>query len=131
MRVHPPRGRALPALERNILMYRALEMIIILFEVEHLKEFVVSAVQATDKHRDQSKQRIPEGSRNIHRKAWAALVADGVLTRAESTEIQHLIAYRNDIGHRIHELTYDLSRDPVAQLGIELRDDAPFHVAKY
>jgi hypothetical protein len=45
MRAHYPKGRLLPALERNILKYRALEMVIILFEVEHLKEFVVAAVQ--------------------------------------------------------------------------------------
>jgi hypothetical protein len=131
MRAHHPKGRLLPALERNILKYRALEMVIILFEVEHLKEFVVAAVQATDELRDRSQPRIPKTAKNKYERAWAALVADEILTNAESDEIKHLVGYRNDIGHRVHELTYDLSREPIAQDFVELRDNIPFKIAKY
>jgi hypothetical protein len=131
MRAHHPKGRLLPALERNILKYRALEMMIILFEVEHLKEFVVAAVQATDDLRHPSQPRIPNTSKNKYERAWAALIADEILTKAESDEIQRLVHYRNDIGHRVHELTYDLSREPIAQDFVESRDDIPFKVAKY
>ena len=131
MRAHHPKGRVLPALERNILKYRALEMIIILFEVEHLKEFVVASVQATDELRDPSQPRIPKTAKNKYDRAWAALVDDEILTKAESDEIQQLVDYRNDIGHRVHELTYDLSREPIAQDFVELRDDIPFKIAKY
>jgi hypothetical protein len=131
MRAHHPKGRLLPALERNILKYRALEMVIILFEVEQLKEFVVAAVQATDVYNGESQPRIPKGAKNKYKKAWSALVADGVLTQAESDEIQRLLDYRNDIGHRIHELTYDLSREPIAEEYVRFRNDMPFKIAKY
>jgi hypothetical protein len=131
MRTYHPKGRLLPALERNILKYRALEMIIILFEVEHLREFVVAAVQATDELRDPSQPRIPKTAKNKYERAWVALVADEIITKAESDEIQQLVSYRNDIGHRVHELTYDLSREPIAQDFVELRDDIPFKIAKY
>ena len=116
MRAYHPKGTQLPALERNILKYRALEMVIILFEVENLKNFVLNAVQGTDKVlREPGKQRIPEGAKNKYKKAWTALVSDGVLTQCESAEIQRLIDYRNSIGHRLHELTYDLSRETIAE----------------
>ena len=115
MRTYHPKGTQLPALERNILKYRALEMVIILFEIEDLKNFVLSAVQGTDKFLDSSKQRIPEGAKNKYKKAWAALVSDGILTQSESTEIQRLSDYRNAIGHRLHDLTYDLSRETIAE----------------
>jgi hypothetical protein len=42
MRAYHPTGTQLPALERNILKYRALEMVIILFKVEELKKSLVN-----------------------------------------------------------------------------------------
>lgn len=100
----------LPALERNILKYRALEMILILFHIENLKAFVLDSIRATDQLRDESKRRIPERAKNIYGKAWAILVTDGIISEAEKTEIERLVNYRNDIAHRIYELTYDLGR---------------------
>jgi hypothetical protein len=115
VRLHYPKGGRLPALEGNILKYRALEMVIILFHVENLKKFVLDSIRATDSIHDQNKQRIPIGTKKVYEKAWAVLVADGILTQAESDEVQRLVAYRNDIGHQIHLLTSDISRAPIAQ----------------
>jgi hypothetical protein len=109
MREYHPRGRQLPALERNILKYRAFEMVLVLFRIEHLKNFVLNSVRAT------YPGRFPPGAKNVYRSAWTVLVADGVITQAESSEIQHLVDYRNAIAHNIHHLTSDLSRDPVAE----------------
>jgi uncharacterized protein YutE (UPF0331/DUF86 family) len=131
MRAHHPKGRLLPALERNILKYRALEMVIILFEVENLKKFVLAAVQATDSFRDPSKEQIPKGAKDQYKKAWAALVADGILTQSESSEIQRLVNYRNTIGHRIYELTFDLSRERIAQELQEFREEIASKIAMY
>ena len=75
--MHHPRGRALPALERNILKYRALEMIIILFTAEHLKNLVVDAASNS---RDPSGRRvISKGAKISYKKACDVLVSDGIL----------------------------------------------------
>ena len=109
MRRHYPEGRQLPALERNILKFRAFEMVIFLFHAESLKEFVLETVRAT------SRERIPAGTKKPIEKAFAFLVEDGTLTERESAAIRQLIDFRNEIGHRVHEVTADLSRDRGAQ----------------
>lgn len=114
MRSHP-KGSRLPALEQNILKYRALEMIIILFYVENLKRFVLDSIRFTDRICRPNNQRIPVGAKKVYEKAWAILVAEGILSQDESDEVQRIVNYRNDIGHRVHELTCDLSHDPFAR----------------
>jgi hypothetical protein len=98
----------LPALEKNILKYRALEMTMVLFHTESLKNFVVGSISATDNL--YGRDRLKVAKENPHKRAWEILVTDGVITRAESDDIQKLIDYRNDIGHRVHLLVCDLSR---------------------
>lgn len=112
---HHPKGSRLPALEQNILKYRALEMAIILFHVEHLKSFVLGSICGSDKICNSGNERIPTGTKKPYEKAWSILVDEGILTQDESAEVQRLIDYRNDIGHRIHLLVSDLSRDPAAR----------------
>jgi hypothetical protein len=109
---HHPKGRALPALECNILKYRALEVVIILFTAEDLKNFVVETVQHGYGFRGPSRQNIiPESAKNPYKKACDVLVSDGILSQGESDEIRRLVNYRNDIAHRIQQLTLDISRD--------------------
>jgi len=103
-----PKGRRLPALERNILKYRAFEMVVILFHIEDLREYVLRTIRANDK------ARIPEGTKKPYEKAWAYLVEKGVITWDESDEIQRLTDYRNTIAHDIQQLTYDLSQERFA-----------------
>ncbi len=110
-----PKGSRLPALERNILKYRALEMVMILFHAESLKDFVLKSIQATDRIASPHSPRIPSGSKEKYKKAWAILVADKILTQKESEDVQRLVDYRNDIGHRIHFLTCDISHDSFSQ----------------
>jgi len=102
---HFPKGRRLPALERNILKYRTFEMVVILFHVENLRSYVLTTIRANDK------TRIPDGTKKPYEKAWAYLVEKGVITQDESDEIQRLTDYRNTIAHDIHQLTYDLSQE--------------------
>lgn len=104
-----PKGSQLPALEQNILKYRALEMVIILFQIENLKSFVLGSIQATASFRPEL--RIPAGTKKVYQKAWGLLVTDGIISQSDSDEIQRLIDYRNDIAHKVHHLTCDLSRD--------------------
>lgn len=104
--------KLLPSLERNILKYRALEMSLILFYVEDLKRFVVQSLKATDKVLGTN--RLPEGKRLFER-AWQVVVEEGILTTDESTEVQDLIGYRNDIAHKFHLMTFDLSPEEFAR----------------
>ena len=48
--MHPERNRV-PALEQNILKYRAIEMILVLFHAEDLREFIVGCVRSTTRIR--------------------------------------------------------------------------------
>ena len=49
-----PEGSRLPALERNILKYRAFEMMLTLYYAEEIKQFLVGTMKATDHWRDDS-----------------------------------------------------------------------------
>ncbi len=98
----------LPALEKNILKYRAFQMILVLFHAESLKRLIVNSIQETDRLLSEADRKLPEGSKYTVGKAFQILVEDSVLTADESEEVQRLIDYRNDIGHRIHELTQDI-----------------------
>jgi hypothetical protein len=84
MRAHNPTGRLLPALEHNILKYRALEMLMVLFEIEHLKDWVVASIQATDESRKARQQRIPKGVKNKVKLAWSALLTTESLLRKKA-----------------------------------------------
>lgn len=115
MRTHSPWGPSPLALERTVLKLRAMEMVLILYYVEDLKRQVVSAIRNTDsllKYKSRE-ERIPEGTSKVYKKAWAALVEDGVITHEESKEIRKLIDYRNAIAHAMHDVTGDVSTDPV------------------
>jgi hypothetical protein len=46
-----PEGTKLPALERNILKFRAFEMMLSLFYAEDLKRFLTSTVEVSDRFR--------------------------------------------------------------------------------
>ncbi len=115
MRDRHPKGLQLPALEQNILKYRALEMVLILFYAENLREFVLSTIRATDRSRDGGTDRLPDGSKDVYKKMWRILISEGIITKTESDEIEALVNFRNDIGHRVHQLTLDVSREPMAR----------------
>lgn len=109
MRNYHPKGRRLPALERNILKFRAFEMMLVLFHVESMKSFVLNAMRAT------YAERFASDTKNLYQKVWRTLVDDGIITEAESTAIQRLVDYRNMIAHELHQLTAELSRESFAE----------------
>ena len=122
IRKHYPTGTRLPALEQNILKYRAFEMILFIFYAEDLKEFAISTIQATDScmmrlsrsEDDQSSERIGLHTKKKLKTALDIFVTDGILTSKECREIRELVDFRNDIAHRLHDMTYDLARLGIA-----------------
>lgn len=110
--------KLLPSLERNILKLRALQMSLVLFHVEHLKRFVIGSLQETDKMFGTN--RLPDGKKLLER-AWKIVVEEGILTAEESGQIQELISYRNDIAHKFHVMTLDLSHEKFAQDAVSIQ----------
>lgn len=109
------RVKKLPTLEKDILKYRTYEMVLVLFYIEQLREFLISSFNLADSMRERNEKRIPSSSKQIFKRVWKILVIDNVLSAEEIKEVQELLEYRNDIAHRIHLLTCDLSRTKIVE----------------
>jgi hypothetical protein len=124
-----PLGSKLPALERSILKFRAMQILLMMFYAEELKRHVLGFIQSTDRLMALTSgsknllERVPKGTKNAVDKALNALVADGAITIVEKSEIVGLIDYRNIIGHEIHSLFADMSIGHVAQHSVAHNPD--------
>lgn len=103
-------GSRLPALERNILKYRAFEMMLALYYAEELKRFLVSTVEATDRWQSKLEKRSPRSKKVNHSIAADFLFKEGCLSPEERAELKQLVDFRNQIAHELHMLTFDLGR---------------------
>ncbi|GAB4072309.1 hypothetical protein KHC28_01435 [Ancylobacter sonchi] len=109
-----PLGSRLPALERNILRLRSLQMVLVMFYAEQLKQTVLDLIQGTDKFRammsdhNATQVRVPKTAKDQVKKCLDALLADGAITAEDKDEIRELIDYRNMVGHEIHNLVGDV-----------------------
>jgi hypothetical protein len=100
----------LPALEKNILKYRALQMILLLHQAESLRALVIGSIRSTDSPPfAENEGRLPPGIKRPLEKALAVLVAEGILNAAESDDVQAIVELRNGVAHAIHELVADVS----------------------
>ena len=117
----------LPALEKNILKYRALQMVLLLHEVETFRYFLLGTIRGTDRFRKLLRlggaEQLPQGTKDPMKKALALMVEESILTEAESADIQKIIDLRNDIGHRVHEVVEDISQPEIQRL---MRPDARY-----
>ena len=110
-----PLGPRLPALERNILKLRAMQMVRVIFYAEELKRKILDLIRTTDSFHIEfqpngsERERVPKGTKYPVNKALNALVADKAITPEEKTEIDSLIKCRNELAHRIQDLVADLS----------------------
>jgi hypothetical protein len=112
---------------------RALQMALVLFYAEQLKQQVVDLIQRTDRFREryrpnETSQRVPEDTKNSVGKALNALVADGAITEADKAEIRELIDYRNLVAHDIAHLVADVSSDRDIRLSASI---SPERFEKY
>jgi len=94
----------LAALEKNILVYRALQMALFLFYAEDIKQQLILSVGPEVRKRGQAALKGGKLLKAIFRK----LVAEHLLSESESTELQDLIEHRNQIAHHIYLLTGDI-----------------------
>jgi hypothetical protein len=91
-------------LEADVLKLRAFEMVLVLFYMEDLKRSIIGAINFTDKFNNKSRL----DSKKMMQSAREVLVAEGVISPAESEELYLLLDYRNTIGHQLHNLTVDV-----------------------
>ncbi|NIF22563.1 hypothetical protein F3J40_13260 [Pantoea sp. Acro-835] len=99
-------------------------MILILFYMENLKTFILESIENTNiiPNEDESeynKKTIGKGK--LFEGARSRLVKKGIISKEESEILKELIDYRNDIGHRIYMLTFDVGA--YSSLGIKPRYD--------
>ncbi|UVK51725.1 hypothetical protein DBIPINDM_005029 [Mesorhizobium sp. AR02] len=117
----------MPALERNILRLRSMQIVLVLFYAEQLKQKVLNLIQNTDKFHSRmvsgTTERAPKGAKGQVKKCLNALMADGAISTAEKDEIKRLIDYRNVVGHDIHELVADLSTERYIRASLDLAPD--------
>jgi hypothetical protein len=105
-----PEGKRLPALERNILKFRAFEMMLSLFYAEELKQLLVSTLKVSEHWRDDGKKRFKKGTKFNYAMAADVFVKEGHLSKDERAELKTLIDFRNDIAHELHMMTFDVGR---------------------
>ncbi|WP_175783756.1 hypothetical protein [Burkholderia ambifaria] len=125
---HRPNGKTLARWEADLLKLRAFEMVLILFYVEDLKQFILASIQFTDKvngvnrlEDDEPENQQSREGKKIKR-ARAVLVSEGIITQAESNELKELLDYRNTVAHRTQHLTVDVG----AYSGLTKRDRKTF-----
>ncbi|WP_410014866.1 hypothetical protein [Sodalis sp. C49] len=111
MERHRPHGRTVTTLEADVLKLRALEMVLVLFYVENLKDFIISSVKVTKRLRkiiDSTKSTTNDEKQISFKEAHELLISEGVITQEESLQLREMIDYRNTIGHEIHRITIDV-----------------------
>jgi hypothetical protein len=121
MRNHRPQGTAVLKWEADTLKVRAFEMVLVLFYIQELREFILQSIEGTDWLRSrldsaatgEQVSRLPKGNalakegKKLDR-ARERLVAEGVIDQTESDELFSLLDYRNSIGHAVQRLTGDV-----------------------
>lgn len=116
-----PEGSRLPALERNILKYRAFEMMLSLFYAEELKRFLISTVETNRKWNEEEEENPGKRLRAANYAVGAdVFFNEGYLSKEERQEIKELIAFRNDIAHELHMLTFDVGRSSFTRRSLRL-----------
>ncbi|MAW80428.1 MAG: hypothetical protein CMI63_09330 [Parvularcula sp.] len=109
-----PYGGKLRSLERNIIRYRTVQIALLLYYAEELKQLIVGSVISTENFyknlRGASyKVRLEQGAKGASKKALKLLVQDGVLSESEANDCKNVFVSRNNSAHEIQVMLADLS----------------------
>ena len=110
----PWRGQV-RALERNVMMYRTIQFVLVIHYTEELKKTVIKHVQDQSvKFKDGKMQDDRDYSLDTSPKIFYGSlnkwIDEGLIDDKESSEIRHLVNFRNDVAHRLNQLSLDISR---------------------
>lgn len=98
------------ALERNIVKYRSMEMVIFIFEAEQLRKFMLSCI-ANAQMFAKTENPLNKPGRKFYEIFWGIIKDNDILSSHEIEKLASLLQYRNDIAHRVDELLIDLNTD--------------------
>ena len=127
----PFSGR-LPALERNILKYRAIQMILVIFYCEHLKRNIKSIAEnhlrSRNRHETNVKPvRTDSRGQLSQRQSMDVLQEQRLINEAEASEIRDLLDFRNIIAHEVHTVVSDISADSLVRQANSLTEGYKYH----
>ncbi len=110
----PWRGQV-RALERNLMMYRTIQFVLVLHYTEELKKTVIMPVQHKFSEFKVKQTHGPrkyslDTSSKIFYGSLKKWVDGGLIDDKESSEIRRLVNFRNDVAHRLNQLSVDISR---------------------
>lgn len=121
------------SLERNIMKYRAMQMVLIIHYAEQIKEIILMPLKTAngslnmDKLREGTKESPKKKLKPIE-KATDLWKSEGLLTEREVQDIKRLIDFRNDVAHRVHLLAADLSAYRFVR---DMQRFTPHHLRSY
>ena len=116
--IDPWRGH-IRALERNIIIFRALQMTLTIHYAQELRRLVVDTAEANSRwsnllKSEEGEQRTSQQTKSAFKSALSAWVRKALISEDEATDIRRLVSYRNDVAHRMHLLLSDLGSTKLA-----------------
>ena len=114
----PFSGR-LPALERNILKYRAVQIILVIFYCKHLKRKIKSIAENHRRSRNRQKTHVKPVQTGLRRQlsqrqSMVVLQEQHLINETETSEIRSLVHFRNTIAHEVHTVVSDIVSNSLA-----------------
>ena len=96
------------ALERNIVKFRSMEMMIFIYEAEQLRKFMLSCIANAHIFAG-TENPLNKPGKKFYKIFWRIIEDNDILPRHEIEQLASLLQYRNDIAHRVDELLIDIN----------------------
>lgn len=104
--------RPMLALERNIVKFRSMEMMVFIYEAEQLRKFILSCIDNGHMFAG-TENPLKKPGKQFYEILWGIIEDNDILPRHEIEQLVSLLQYRNDIAHRVDELLIDINSDNI------------------
>lgn len=108
-------AKILPALERNIIKYRSMQILIFSFYIEDFKITIESTLENKliyTHFKDYQHEKLPSHMGE----AMDMLERNGLISKEDRGEYKKLVKYRNQTSHEIELMFFDLTQDDAADI---------------
>lgn len=108
-------AKILPALERNIIKYRSMQVLIFSFYIEDFKKTIKSTLETKliYTHFKDYQNEIPPKNMG---ESMDMLERKGLISNEDRAEYKKLVKYRNQVSHEIELMFFDLTQDDAADI---------------